>query len=99
GSAAEGELEALLDLIQPGWRNEVVFKRFLPELTVYNALPVASLGGLAGRPGPEVPDVPGLFIAGDWVGSDGLLVDSSLASAKAAAELAARREQIAMAAV
>jgi phytoene dehydrogenase-like protein len=85
---AEKELESLLDLIQPGWRTEVVFKRFLPELTVYNAIPAASSGGLAGRPGAEVPDVPGLFIAGDWVGSEGLLADATLASAKAAAEMA-----------
>ena len=85
---AEAELESLLDLIQPGWRTEVVFKRFLPELTVYNAIPAARSGGLAGRPGPEVPDVPGLFIAGDWVGSEGLLADATLASAKVAAEMA-----------
>jgi phytoene dehydrogenase-like protein len=85
---AEAELETLLDLIQPGWRNEVVFKRFLPELTVYNAIPMASSGGLAGRPGPEVPDVPGLFIAGDWVGNEGLLADATLASARLAAEMA-----------
>src|SRR5215467_4239958 len=85
---AEEELETLLDLIQHGWRNEVVFKRFLPELTVYNAIPAASSGGFDGRPGPEVPDVPGLFIAGDWVGNEGLLADATLASARLAAEMA-----------
>jgi phytoene dehydrogenase-like protein len=87
-SSVERELEALLDLIQPGWRHDVVFKRFMPELTVYNAIPEATRGGLAGRPGPAVPDVPGLFVAGDWVGSEGLLADATLASAKHAAELA-----------
>jgi phytoene dehydrogenase-like protein len=87
--SAEPELEALLDLIQPGWRNDVVFKRFMPELTVYNAIPLASRGGLAGRAGPAVPDLRGLFVAGDWVGSEGLLADATLASAKLAAEMAA----------
>jgi phytoene dehydrogenase-like protein len=95
---AERELEALLDLIQPGWRNEVVFRRFLPDLTVYNAIPTAAIGGLAGRPGPPVPDVPGLFMAGDWVGPEGLLADASLASAKLAAELAVRAEPVSLAA-
>jgi phytoene dehydrogenase-like protein len=87
---AERELESVLDLIQPGWREEVVFRRFLPELTVYNAIPLAGQVGLDGRPGAEVSDVPGLFVAGDWVGRDGLLVDATLASAKLAGELAAR---------
>jgi hypothetical protein len=49
----------------------------------------ASGGGLAGRPGPRVPDAPGVFVVGDWVGGDGMLLDASLASAEgAAAELA-----------
>jgi phytoene dehydrogenase-like protein len=98
-ASAERELEALLDLIQPGWQSEVVFRRFLPELTVYNAIPVASRGGFAGRTGPAVPDVPGLFVAGDWVGGDGLLVDATLASAKLAAELAVCPEPVGAAAI
>jgi len=81
----EHELEGLLDLIQPGWRDVIVHRRFLPDMIVMNALPLASLGGTQGRPGPEVPGAPGLFVAGDWVGGQGLLVDAALASAKAAA--------------
>lgn len=83
----ERELEGLLDLVQPGWREAVVYRRFLPDMIVMNAMPLASRGGTRGRPGPEVADVRGLFVAGDWVGNEGLLVDASLASAKAAAEL------------
>jgi phytoene dehydrogenase-like protein len=83
----ERELEGLLDLVQPGWRDAVIYRRFLPDMIVMNALPLASLGGTRGRPGPEVPDVKGLFIAGDWVGGEGLLVDASLASARESAEL------------
>src|SRR5262249_38622893 len=43
--ADERELEALLDTIQPGWREHVVVRRFLPRLTVMNAAPTAALGG------------------------------------------------------
>ncbi len=81
------ELEQLLDLMQPGWRKVTVERRFLPHLTVYHALPTAAGGGLAGRPGPFVPGVRHLCIAGDWVGAEGLLADASFASAKRAAEL------------
>jgi phytoene dehydrogenase-like protein len=89
-SIAERELEKLLDLVQPGWREVLAHRRYLPELTVYNAIPFASRGGLKGRASAEVPDVPGLFLVGDWVGPEGLLADASLASAKLAAGLAAR---------
>lgn len=87
--AVEQELEGLLDLVQPGWRGVVVYRRFLPDMIVMNALPLASRDGTRGRPGPLVVDVPGLFVAGDWVGEEGLLVDASLASARRAAELIA----------
>jgi len=80
------ELEALVDLVQPGWRDAIVQARFLPHLRVAHDLPAASHGGFAGRPGPAVPDIPGLFVAGDWVGGQGLLADASLASAQAAAD-------------
>lgn len=79
------ELEALADRLQPGWRERVVARRFLPRLTVASAAPDPSRGGLAGRPGPELPGLPGLWLAGDWVGPTGLLADASLASGEAAA--------------
>lgn len=84
----ERELEGLMDLIQPGWRKSVAHRRFLPDMTVMNWLPAAQEGGTTGRPGPKVPSAPGLFVAGDWVGREGFLVDASLASAKEAARLA-----------
>lgn len=90
----ERELEGLLDLVQPGWREAVVYRRFLPDMIVMNAMPLASGDGTRGRPGPGVADVRGLFVAGDWVGNEGLLVDASLASAKAAAELIAASEPV-----
>ncbi|HXG94904.1 MAG TPA: NAD(P)/FAD-dependent oxidoreductase [Blastocatellia bacterium] len=90
--SVERELEGLLDLIQPAWRDEVVYRRFLPDMTVMSAVATAKRGGTKGRPGPMVEEVAGLFIAGDWVGPEGLLVDASLASAKRVAELIARCE-------
>jgi phytoene dehydrogenase-like protein len=100
--AVERELEHLLDLTQPGWRGAVVAQRFLPHLLVSNALVTAAQGGTAGRPGPAVPDVPGLYVAGDWVGPEGMLADASLASARRAARLilaTPRRQPRAMPAV
>jgi phytoene dehydrogenase-like protein len=90
--AVEAELEEMLDLVQPGWRAEVVEKRFLPQMTVSQTLVSAEDGGPAGRPGPAVPGVDGLFVAGDWVGPNGLLADASLASAELAAKLASCEE-------
>jgi phytoene dehydrogenase-like protein len=89
GSEDERELEGLLDLVQPGWRDVLVARRFLPRMVVSNALVTAAGGGLAGRPAVEVPGAPGLYLAGDWVGAQGMLADASLASARRAAELAA----------
>ncbi len=87
--ADEQELEALVDLLQPGWRDEVVVHRFLPRMTVSHALVTAAQGGTAGRPGPEVPGIQGLYVVGDWAGPEGMLADASLASAKRAAEIIA----------
>jgi phytoene dehydrogenase-like protein len=81
----EQELEDLLDLLQPGWRQVVVKKRPLPSMVVSNALVTAANGGLSGRPDPKIQD--SLYIVGDWVGSDGLLSNASFASAKQVAQL------------
>jgi phytoene dehydrogenase-like protein len=87
----EGELEKLVDLMQPGWRSSLVERRFLPALTVSNAVVTARNGGMEGRPGPQVPEIDGLFLAGDWVGSQGMLADASLASGRTAARLIIER--------
>jgi phytoene dehydrogenase-like protein len=89
--ADERELEALLDLVQPGWREVTVERRFLPAMVVSNALPLAAAGGYAGRPAPALPGVEDVYLVGDWVGPEGHLVDATLASARRAAELAGRR--------
>jgi phytoene dehydrogenase-like protein len=79
-AADERELETLLDLMQPGWRDVLVHRRFLPAMTVSNALITPSTT----RPAP-VTNVRGLYLAGDWVGDEGLLSDAALLSARAAA--------------
>lgn len=97
-NAIRRELEGLLDLVQPGWRELVIEQRSLPAMTVSNALTTAEQGGNGGRPGPEVPGIEGLYVAGDWVGAEGLLADASVASGKQAAALAAHRKERAVAA-
>jgi phytoene dehydrogenase-like protein len=95
----EAELESLLDLVQPGWRALVAHRRFLPAMTVMNRLAEAAEGGTDGRPGPQVDEVPGLYVVGDWVGTEGMLVDASLASARRAAEMIAAERTFQMRAV
>jgi phytoene dehydrogenase-like protein len=82
------EMESLLSLAQPGWKDLVEAEEFLPAITVVDAVPAAVQGGLRGRPGPALPGYSRVFVAGDWVGEKGQLADASLASAKQAAALA-----------
>jgi phytoene dehydrogenase-like protein len=83
----ERDLEDLLDAAQPGWRGALVRRQYLPRIEAVGTLPTAREGGFAGRPGPRVPGLDNLYLAGDWVGSEGFLVDTSLASAHRAAQL------------
>ena len=88
GPDVEREIEALVDLMQPGWRERVVFKQFVPNLTVTHSEAVAARGGLCGRPGVKLDVSDGVFIAGDWVGPRGQLSDAAAASAVNAADAA-----------
>ncbi|MGH2584387.1 MAG: FAD-dependent oxidoreductase, partial [Dehalococcoidia bacterium] len=85
----ERELEELLDAGQPGWREQVVKRVYLPRIAAVGMLPTAGGGGFAGRPGVQVPGVPNLFLAGDWIGPEGFLSDACMASARQAARLLA----------
>jgi hypothetical protein len=84
----ECELEDLLELMQPGWRDLLCQRRYLPRMTVAHHLPTAEGGGLRGRADVAVAGVANLYLAGDWVGDEGMLADASLASAKRAGLLA-----------
>ena len=84
-SATREELEEALDRVQPGWRERLVHANFLPGMTVITA--AATPGrGLAGRPALDALGLPGVVLAGDWVGPEGWLADAALASAAAAAD-------------
>jgi phytoene dehydrogenase-like protein len=83
GSDFRDSLENLLDLTQPGWRQHLVHQRFLPNMVVANRTPLAVEGGLNGR--PDVALTNRIFVAGDWTGPTGWLVEASLTSARAAA--------------
>ncbi|MEZ4370416.1 MAG: FAD-dependent oxidoreductase [Polyangiaceae bacterium] len=76
---ARRELEALLDFARPGWRERVCEASYQPRLCVTNWIETSRRP----RPGSEL--APGLFAAGDWVRTDGVLADAAVGSALAAA--------------
>ena len=86
-SSDERELEELLTLVQPGWKERTTARRFLPRLVSTNALVEASTL----RPEVDATGIEGAFIAGDWVGPEGMLLDAALASAREASNRAIRR--------
>ncbi len=81
-------LEAFADAVGIA-ADRLVTQRYLHRMVACSAIPLASQGGLAGRPGIDAlarsADRPGTFVAGDWVGPEGHLADAVLASARAAA--------------
>jgi phytoene dehydrogenase-like protein len=87
-----GELEGLLSRAQPGWEMHATCTRFLPRMIVSNAIPLAANGGK--RAEHAVADAPSLFVCGDWVGDEGMLLDAALASAERAAHLARVRTNL-----
>lgn len=86
GKADERELARLLDLLEPGWSREVVASRFTPNVLVAHDSRTILHHGAGPAPSPVVPEVRGLYVAGDWVGSEGRLADAGMASAKQAAQ-------------
>ncbi len=73
GGGEAAELEDLLDDMQPGWREVTVHRRFLPSMIVTNS---ASTAGTP-RPPTRTP-IEGVYLAGDWVGDEGMLSDAAL---------------------
>lgn len=77
------QLERAMDVLQPGWQNEVVARQFLPRMTaIHDFISIDKNGTFVG---PAVPEIKGLYVAGDWTGQGEMLVDAALASAKMAA--------------
>ncbi|MBL0386926.1 NAD(P)/FAD-dependent oxidoreductase [Tumebacillus sp. ITR2] len=79
------ELEGFLDLLQPGWKNEVITSRFLPRIAVTYGLQTVERVG-SHEPENVVPDIPGLFLAGDWTVCDAMLADAAFVSGKETAQ-------------
>lgn len=82
-----GELERLTDSLQPGWRDVEVHRQRLVGMVVAHDFPRFDTRGQ--RSPVTVHDAPGLFLAGDWVGAEGMLADAAAASARAAARATA----------
>ncbi len=79
--ADERDLENLLDTVQPGWRDVLVKRVYLPHIEAVGMLPTVHSGGYAGRPGPHIPGLDNLYLVGDWIG-EGFLSDPSFGSAR-----------------
>ena len=81
----EKRLEEIMDTLQPGWRDKLVYRRYLANIVVTHKLLSVKNGKLGGY-WTEETNEPGVFVAGDWVGTE-QLADGSLASAKRSSEL------------
>ncbi len=81
-------LESLMDLAHPTWRDEVVEVRFGRHLVVAHDRPRPNVEPLD-RPSVRLPELPNVFVAGDWITTHGLLADAALASGRDAGLLAA----------
>ncbi|MDQ2754574.1 MAG: FAD-dependent oxidoreductase [Actinomycetota bacterium] len=70
--------------------DDIGTSRFLARMVVAGSTPRATDGGLSGRPRVTDSGQRGVYIAGDWIGPEGLLVDASIASGHEAAREALR---------
>ena len=78
-------LESVMDRAQPGWRDELVDRRFLARMPVTHRLPTPGQTELP----VAVADTPDAFVCGDWLGGVHHLADASLVSGRAAGLAAA----------
>ncbi|MED0989338.1 phytoene desaturase family protein [Bacillus nitratireducens] len=76
------QLENTMELLHPNWKREVVAKQYLPKITVVHDFPHIER---VEKPGPNIPEMPGVYVAGDWAGHDEILADAAVASGKRAA--------------
>ncbi|WP_028548451.1 phytoene desaturase family protein [Paenibacillus sp. UNC451MF] len=83
--ADEQLLTDMMNLLHPGWQQEVTAKQFLPSITVVHDYPHKSRRDH--KPGPAVPEIRGLYVAGDWASHGEMLLDAVAASAGRAASM------------
>ncbi|MFS0724251.1 phytoene desaturase family protein [Paenibacillus sp. 1P07SE] len=81
--ADERFLEQMMDLIQPDWKKEVIARQYLPSMVV--AHDYMHIGREDRFPGPAVPEIAGLYVAGEWASHGELLSDAAAASGRRAA--------------
>ena len=74
--------------------DDVVEVRFLAEMVVTGGMPRPARG-LGGRPTVVDAGRPGVLLAGDWVGGEGLLSDAAVASGAAPGAAAVRAPSVA----
>ena len=74
------ELEGVLDQMQPGWREHLVDQQLMPKMLVCHDMPSAGRDRAHHRLSSQI------YVAGDWVGTDGLLADAAIASGYRAAQ-------------
>lgn len=86
------QLEAHLREVGVG-DDDIATSRMLARMVVSTTSPHPANGGLPGRPRVTSTGVPGVFIAGDWIGANGLLADAAIASGGEAGRAALRHHE------
>ncbi len=85
GGDHRAELESMLDVAQPAWRDHVVNARYVPRSLVSGDHARLDTDGTTGRPTVDALGVDGLMLAGDWIGPNGMIGDAAICSGAAAA--------------
>jgi hypothetical protein len=85
-TADRAELEQFADVLVPGWRDRATLTRFLPHMIVSYAMATPE-----GRPEVDALAQQGVFLAGDWVGTENMLTDAAVASALRAAGMVQKK--------
>ena len=80
------DLRRIADSFHPTWREQLVHEQRLSGATVAYDFPRIDRAGRRTEIG--LPDAPGVFLAGDWIGDEGMLADAAAASGRAAARAA-----------
>lgn len=88
GDDGLAELEDIADEALPDWRSRELARQFGKRRTVAFDRPRPGVG-LPGRQPVTVADLPGAFVAGDWVGAEDMLGSASIASGRRAGLAAA----------
>ncbi|MFB5088406.1 FAD-dependent oxidoreductase [Psychrobacillus sp. PGGUH221] len=83
GKEVKKELEQFLEKMQPEWKKYEITSRFMPNITVNQRLP--QLGDEQKLACANI-EIPGLFLAGDWVSPYSVLSEGAVSSGKQAAK-------------